>query len=66
MADEILFQARVHPGKRVGELTEGEREGVWREMKSVVGKACEVDANHAKFPKGGWRTLIVVAVGMEG
>ena len=52
VADEILYQSRVHPACPVGKLSEEAKEAVWREMKVVVDTAVEVNANHAKFPKG--------------
>ena len=52
VADEILFQARVHPACPVGKLSDVAKEGVWREMKTVVDTAVGVNANHSKFPKG--------------
>ncbi len=52
MADEILYQAGVHPGCPVGKLTEGKVEKVWEWMMEVCRIAVEVDANHAKFPEG--------------
>lgn len=52
VADEILFQSRVHPACPVGKLSDVAKEAVWREMKTVVDTAVGVNANHAKFPKG--------------
>lgn len=52
VADEILYQARVHPACPVGMLTEEQKEAVWREMRNVVVTAVEVNADHRKFPKG--------------
>jgi formamidopyrimidine-DNA glycosylase len=52
VADEVLYQAKVHPACPVGKLGEEGKEAVWREMKRVVDIAVEANANHAKFPKG--------------
>ncbi|KAH8083725.1 Formamidopyrimidine-DNA glycosylase N-terminal domain-containing protein [Filobasidium floriforme] len=51
VADEILYQARVHPACPVGKMSDEMKEGIWREMKVVVDTAVEANANHAKFPK---------------
>jgi formamidopyrimidine-DNA glycosylase len=52
VADEILYQARVHPACPVGKMSDEMKEGIWREMKVVVDTAVGVNVNHAKFPKG--------------
>ncbi len=42
-SDEILFRARVHPVKSVYKLEEGELKNIYREIKTVLPKAVELE-----------------------
>jgi formamidopyrimidine-DNA glycosylase len=57
VADEILYQAGVHPGSPVKKLSDEQVEKVWRMMIEVCRTAVEVNANHARFPKGMWKIV---------
>jgi formamidopyrimidine-DNA glycosylase len=52
MADEILYQARIDPRRRGTELTDAEARRIHAKLASIVRKACAVDADKARFPKG--------------
>ena len=51
IADEILYQARIAPGRRACELSEAEARRIRGKMKSIIEKAVSVDADKTKFPK---------------
>ena len=51
IADEILYQARVAPHRRVADLEDRELETIRRRLGSIVSKAVEVDSVSAKFPR---------------
>lgn len=51
MADEILYQAKMHPKKKVGDMTEKDIENVFDAMKKVIETAIEHDAHYSDFPK---------------
>lgn len=52
MADEILYQAKMHPKKKVKDMTDDEVETVFNAMKKVIETAIEHDAHYSDFPKG--------------
>jgi formamidopyrimidine-DNA glycosylase len=52
MADEILYQARIDPRRRGTALTEAEARRIHGRLAAIVRKACAVDADKARFPKG--------------
>ena len=51
IADEVLYQAKVDPRRRAGDLTATEGRRVLAKLLSVVGRAVEVDADKSRFPK---------------
>ncbi len=51
IADEVLYQAKVDPRRRAGDLTAAEGRRVLAKLLSIVGRAVEVDADKARFPK---------------
>jgi len=51
MADEILYQAQVHPKQKVEEMTEDQGEKVFKALKHVIETAIEHDAHYDDFPK---------------
>ena len=51
MADEILYQAKVHPKKKVDEMTEEDIKQVFESMQKVIEVAIENDAHYSDFPK---------------
>jgi formamidopyrimidine-DNA glycosylase len=51
MADEILYQAKMHPKKKVEDMTEKDIEIVYDAMKKVIETAIENDAHYNDFPK---------------
>lgn len=50
MADEILYQAKMHPKKKVEDMVEKDMETVFEAMKKVIETAIEHDAHYADFP----------------
>lgn len=52
MADEILYQARLDPRRRGTELSDPEARRVHAKLRAIVNKACAVDADKARFPRG--------------
>jgi formamidopyrimidine-DNA glycosylase len=52
MADEILYQARLDPRRRGHELSEAEARRIHAKMGAIVRKACAVDADKSRFPRG--------------
>ncbi len=51
MADEILYQAKLDPRRRGTDLGEAEARRIHGKLGAIVRKACEVDADKARFPK---------------
>ncbi len=49
-ADEILFQARIHPKRRIGRLSEDEVDRLFAAMKSVLTAAVEAGAKTENLP----------------
>ncbi|MCP4836652.1 MAG: hypothetical protein GY895_18025 [Phycisphaera sp.] len=50
IADEILYQARVAPHRRVIDLDDWELETIRRRLGSIVAKAVDVDSVSSRFP----------------
>lgn len=50
MADEILYQAKMHPKKKVEDMSEADVETVFDAMKKVIETAIEHDAHYSDFP----------------
>lgn len=51
-SDEILFQAKVAPTRRVRELGEGEVAGLYKAVREVLQQAIEADAQPEAMPPG--------------
>lgn len=51
MADEILYQSKIHPQKKVGDLTDKQVEVIYHAMKEVIETAIEKEAFYQSFPK---------------
>ena len=51
MADEILYQSRIHPEIKVQDLSEKDMELIFKSMKKVIEVAIENDAHYDDFPK---------------
>lgn len=51
VADEVLFQARLHPALPVSAMTDEDVGRLYEQIREVPRIAVEVDANHSKFPK---------------
>ena len=49
-SDEVLFQARIDPRRRVEKLSDDERKTLYRKMKHVIKLAIEKHANPSEFP----------------
>lgn len=50
LADEILFQAKIFPGKRLNDISDKDIEVMYNEMKKILKKAIELDADWDRFP----------------
>lgn len=51
-SDEILYQARIHPKEKTGDLSESEFEAVYNAMQRVLSAAIEAGADPEKMPPG--------------
>ena len=51
MADEILYQAQMHPQKKVNDLKDADIENVYHAMKKVIEVAIKHEAHYSDFPK---------------
>ncbi|HEY9687875.1 MAG TPA: DNA-formamidopyrimidine glycosylase family protein [Coleofasciculaceae cyanobacterium] len=51
-ADEILFQCRIHPARRIGDLFDAERDCLYEQMREVLLKTVAVDADRDRLPEG--------------
>jgi formamidopyrimidine-DNA glycosylase len=54
MADEILWQAKLHPARRVAALNRLERKALWRQARAVSRKALETIGVDWSDPPKGW------------
>lgn len=50
-ADEILYQAKIHPQQQANQLSENERKTVYNELQNVLKTAIKKDADVSKLPK---------------
>jgi len=51
MADEILYQAKIHPQRKVEKMGSDEIEGIYNAMQKVIEVAIANDAHYADFPE---------------
>ncbi len=51
MADEILYQARIHPDSKVGHLNEEQLRAIFKSMKHVVDVSLKKEAVYTEFPE---------------
>lgn len=51
-ADECLHQSRVHPQRATSELSQGELETIWLEMRHVLWASIKVSTDFQKLPQG--------------
>lgn len=51
MADEILYQSKIHPEKKVQDLTSKEIESIFDAMKKVIEVAIKFESHYKDFPK---------------
>lgn len=51
IADEVLYQARMHPGARSGALSREQTDALLRELRGVVRLAVDAGADSDKFPR---------------
>ncbi|MFO8037502.1 MAG: DNA-formamidopyrimidine glycosylase family protein [Anaerolineales bacterium] len=51
-SDEVLFQAKIHPRKQLGALTEDEKGRIYRTMQEVLETSIERQADPNRFPDG--------------
>jgi formamidopyrimidine-DNA glycosylase len=50
-SDEVLYHARIRPGRPVSDIPEKERRKLFRAMKKVLSKCEEVGGDARKLPK---------------
>ncbi|MFP4302613.1 MAG: DNA-formamidopyrimidine glycosylase family protein [Spirochaetaceae bacterium] len=50
-SDEILFQAGIHPQRKLSELSREERDRIYEALRMVMETAIQRDADPAKFPE---------------
>lgn len=50
MADDILYQAKIHPKHKVEEMTEDDIRAVFEALKNVIEVAIDNEAHYADFP----------------
>lgn len=51
IADEVLYQSRIAPGRRASELDTAEVRRMRTALMRVIDKACAVEADKSRFPK---------------
>lgn len=52
IADEVLYQAKIDPRRRLADLTDTELRRVRTKLKKVIEDAVKVDAEKARYPRG--------------
>ncbi|RKP09922.1 Formamidopyrimidine-DNA glycosylase N-terminal domain-containing protein, partial [Thamnocephalis sphaerospora] len=50
IADEVLYQSRLHPGRLTGSLNDEEMTALHQQLRSVCETACAVNADANQFP----------------
>ncbi|RKP23146.1 hypothetical protein SYNPS1DRAFT_16713, partial [Syncephalis pseudoplumigaleata] len=50
VADEVLYQSRIYPGRAANTLTDEELHRLHKQLHDVCEKACAVNANSRQFP----------------
>ena len=57
VADEVLYQARVHPETTCSALSRAQADALWTALRSVIATACELAEHLAgKYPTAWART----------
>jgi formamidopyrimidine-DNA glycosylase len=51
IADEVLYQARIRPDRTAADLRPEQAEALRRSLRTVIRKACEVEADSSRFPR---------------
>lgn len=51
IADEVLYQAKIDPRRKIDTLDASEVRALRSKLTSVVRKACDVDADKSRFPR---------------
>ncbi|MGB5943541.1 MAG: DNA-formamidopyrimidine glycosylase family protein [Leeuwenhoekiella sp.] len=51
MADEILYQAKIHPKQKVSAMTETTVKNIYNSMQAVIETAIKYDAHYSDFPE---------------
>ncbi len=51
IADEVLFQAKIHPLVRVHELDEAQQKQIFAKLKEIIQFAIEKEANYDEYPR---------------
>jgi len=51
IADEVLYQARIDPRRRMADLSDSELRRMRTKLSDVVSQAVEVDAENARYPR---------------
>ncbi len=51
-ADEMLFQCRIHPEKRVADLSQGQLDCLYAQMVAVLQNTVDAEAAREQLPKG--------------
>jgi len=51
-ADEILYQSRINPIRRVGELSLDDRKGIFDQIGNVLGRAVDAGSDWDRMPDG--------------
>ena len=51
MADDILYQAKIHPEKNVADLNEEALKNIYNAMQHVIETAIDLEAHYVDFPK---------------
>jgi formamidopyrimidine-DNA glycosylase len=52
IADEVLYQARLRPGRRASSLSPAETARLRQRLRAILTRAVAVDADSDRFPKG--------------
>lgn len=50
MADDILYQAKIHPKRKVSDMSDHDIKEIFKAMKNVIEVAIENEAHYANFP----------------
>ena len=51
MADEVLYQSRIHPEQPVSTMSDQQIEALYSKLKAIIEYSVQVDSDSERYPK---------------